>query len=187
MKPDVTVREMMDREYVGVSESDDLLETVELLLREDAEAAVVQRGSEHVGVLSERDILALLVDGPDPAEATVGDVMRDTIPTVSPDASLASAADRMSSHPTGRLLVTDGEEPVGMLTERDLLATRRHEHNEIGTGASEAEAVTAEMHGTNDVPAGGFEDQGICEACGALTNDLMSFNGQLLCGDCRDM
>jgi CBS domain-containing protein len=187
MKPDVTVREMMDREYVGVSESDDLLDTVELLLRENAEAAIVQRGSEQVGVLSQRDILSLLVDGPDPAAATVGDAMRDTIPTVSPEASLASAADRMSAHPTGRLLVTDGEQPVGILTERDLLATRRHEHNEIDTGASEAEAVTAEMHATDDVPEGGFEDQGICEACGALTHDLLSFNGQLLCGDCRDM
>ena len=191
MKPDVTVREMMDREYVGVSESDDLLDCVELLLREDVEAAVVQRGSEHVGVLSERDILALLVDGPDPDEATAGDAMQEEVTTVSPEASLSSATDRMSTRSTGRLLVTDGEEPIGMLTERDLLATRTYERNAIETGASEAETVTAGMHDSDDVTeelaGAGFDDQGICEVCGALTHDLTSFNGQLLCGDCRDM
>jgi len=187
MKPDVTVREMMDREYVGVSESDDLLDCVELLLREDAEAAVVHRGSEHVGVVSERDILALLVEGPDPEEATAGDAMQETVFTISPGASLESAADRMSTQSAGRLLVMDGDEPVGMLTERDLLATRRHDLNVIETGASEAEAVTAGMHEAENTREGGFEDQGICEVCGALTHDLRSFNGQMLCGDCRDM
>ena len=191
MKPDVTVREMMDREYVGVSESDDLLDCVELLLREDADAAVVQRGSEHVGVVSQRDILELLVDGPSPSEARAGDAMRETIPTIAPGASLASAADRMSTQSTGRLLVTDGEEPVGMLTERDLIATRRHELNTIETGASDAETVTAGLHDEDDVGEGmasaGFDDQGICEVCGTLTHDLSSFNGQLLCADCREI
>ena len=187
MKPDVTVREMMDREYVGVSESDDLLGCVELLLREDAEAAIVHHGSEHVGVVSERDILALLVEGPDLEEATAGDAMRESVTTISPDASLESAADTMSTRSAGRLLVTDGNEPLGMLTERDLIATRRHELNIIETGASEAEAVTAGMHESGQAPEGGFEEQGICEVCGALVHDLASFNGQLLCGDCRDM
>jgi CBS domain-containing protein len=191
MKPDVTVREMMDREYVGVSESDDLLDCVELLLHEDADAAVVQRGSEHVGVVSQHDILELLVHGPSPSEAQAGDAMRETIPTIAPDASLASAADRMSTQSTGRLLVTDGEEPVGMLTERDLIATRRHELNTIETGASDAESVTVGLHDEDDIgeemAGAGFDDQGICEVCGTLTHDLSSFNGQLLCADCREM
>ncbi|PSQ62782.1 MAG: inosine-5-monophosphate dehydrogenase [Halobacteriales archaeon SW_8_66_22] len=191
MKPDVTVREMMDREYVGVSESDDLLDCVELLLYEDADAAVVQRGSEHVGVVSQHDILELLVHGPSPSEAQAGDAMRETIPTIAPDASLASAADRMSTQSTGRLLVTDGEEPVGMLTERDLIATRRHELNTIETGASDAESVTVGLHDEDDIgeemAGAGFDDQGICEVCGTLTHDLSSFNGQLLCADCREI
>jgi CBS domain-containing protein len=191
MKPDVTVREMMDREYVGVSESDDLLDCVELLLHEDADAAVVQRGSEHVGVVSQHDILELLVHGPSLSEAQAGDAMRETIPTIAPDASLASAADRMSTQSTGRLLVTDGEEPVGMLTERDLIATRRHELNTIETGASDAESVTVGLHDEDDIgeemAGAGFDDQGICEVCGTLTHDLSSFNGQLLCADCREI
>lgn len=207
MNADVTVREMMDREYVGVSESDDLLETVELLLREDAETAVVQRGSEHVGVLTERDILAALVGEPDLEDATVGDVMTESVPTITPDETLDVVADKISTRESGRLVVTNGTEPLGVITERDLLATSTHEfetgpgtaegHGVHGTaedravrGTSESPAATAGASGTGDIveQAGEtYQEQSICEGCGKLANDLASFNGQLLCPDCRDI
>jgi CBS domain-containing protein len=189
MNAAVTVREMMDREYVGVSESDDLVDTVELLLREEAEAAVVQRGSEHVGMVTERDILALLVEGPSPEDATVGDAMTESVSTIEPEASLESAADMMSTRSTGRLLVSDGTEPLGFLTERDLLATRTHERKEIEPGGPDADTVSVTMHGTaaDSGPEDHFDDQGICEACGKLAQGLAGVNGQVLCSDCREM
>jgi CBS domain-containing protein len=188
MNTDVTVREVMDREYVGVSESDGLVDTVELLLREGAEAAVVLRGTEPVGVVSERDVLALVVEGPDPAEATVADAMTESLATIEPDASLEAAADRMSGWETRRLVVTNGAEPLGIITEHDLLTTRTHEpaqgmgETPVESGPGTARAFDAETEAEDT-----FEDQGICEVCGALTRDLAAFNGQLLCSDCRDM
>lgn len=191
MQSDVTVREMMDREYVGVSEGDDLTETVELLLEENAGEAVVQRGSQHVGVVTQRDVLALLVEGPDPEEATVGDAMSESITTIEPDASLESAADRMAAQSAGRLMVTSGTDPLGFVTERDLLATRTHEPGGggVSAGGPGTEAITAPAHDAETAVEvdGPFEEQGICEVCGTLTHDLSSFNGQLRCADCRDM
>jgi len=188
MNTDVTVREVMDREYLGVSESDGLVETVELLLRKGAETAVVLRGSEPVGVLTERDVLALVVEGPNPQEAAVADAMTESIPRIGPDASLDAAADRMSARESRRLVVTNGGEPLGVITEHDLLTTRTHEPAEgvndapVGTSAGTAMAMDAETE-IEDT----FEDQGICEVCGTFTRDLAAFNGQLLCSDCRDM
>lgn len=191
MNSDVTVREIMDREYLGVTESDSLVETVELLLAEDKEAAVVLHGSEHVGVVTERDVLELMVEGPDPAEATVGDAMRDHVPTVQPDETVSTAVDRLSTEPARRLVVSDGDEPIGIVTEEDLLAGQNYpsdqpqtpEESEVMTTAPEAGTTT----GTSPSETEGFEDQGICEVCGTLSRDLASFNGQLLCGECRDM
>jgi CBS domain-containing protein len=187
MNRDVTVQDVMDREYVGVSESDGLVETVELLLRNDVDTAVVQRGSEHVGVLTQEDVLALLVEGPDPEDATVGDAMTESVPTVSPDAALDGAADRMSARESGRLVVTNGSEPLGIVSERDLLATRSLEGPPQGP---EEEGLVAGMGGeteaeTTENGSSGFEDQSICEGCGTFASDLSSFNGQLLCSDCR--
>jgi CBS domain-containing protein len=191
MKTEVSVREVMDREYVGANESDNLVETVELLLREEAETAVVLRGSEPVGVLTERDVLALLVEGPDPQTATVGDAMTESVPTVSPDTSLDAAADQMSTRSARRLVVTTGGEPLGLITEHDLLTTRTHsptaEHEQGGTATVDAGAGTALAAEAETEAEDNFEDQGICEVCGTFTRDLSSFNGQLLCDDCRDM
>jgi CBS domain-containing protein len=188
MNAEVTVRDLMDREYVGVSESDALVETVELLLREDAETAVVVRGSDPVGVVTERDILASIVEGPDPSEATVADVMTESIPTVSPDATLEAAADRMSAKSARRLVVTNSGEPLGVITEHDLLATRTPDpaETERAAVATSASGTAMGAEAETDVEDS-FNDQGVCEACGSFAGDLASFNGQLLCSDCREM
>lgn len=191
MKTEVSVREVMDREYVGANESDDLVETVELLLREDAETAVVLRGSEPVGVLTERDVLALLVEGPDPESATVSDAMTESVPTVSPNTSLDAAADQMSTQSARRLVVTNGGEPLGLITEHDLLTTRTRtptaDHGQGETATVDAGAGTALATEAETEAEDNFEDQGICEVCGTFTRNLSPFNGQLLCDDCRDM
>lgn len=191
MNTDVSVREVMDREYVGVSESDDLVDTVELLLRQQVETAVVQRGSEHVGVLTQEDVLATLVEGPDPQEATVGDVMSESVPTVSPDARLDAAADMMSTQESSRLVVTNGSEPMGVITERDLLSTRSH-GLELSSEQHEGEALLAGTGNRSEPREASqepevYSDQSICEGCGKFVSDLSVFNGQLLCADCRAM
>lgn len=186
MNADATVREIMDREFLGVSESDDLVDTVELLLEEDKETAVVVRGSEHVGVVTERDVLGLLVEGPDPREATVADAMTADVPTVEPAETISAATDELSTRSDRRLVVTNGTEPLGVVTEQDVLAGQSYpaEPQEVAAGPTETGGAAVR---TTKAESTGFDDQGICEACGTLTRELTSFNGQLLCAECRDM
>lgn len=195
MDPDVSVREVMDREYVGVSESDDLLETVELLLREGADTAVVQRGSEPVGVVTCRDVLALLVDDRSPRQATVADAMTREFRTVSPGASLPAVVDELAARGPRRLVVTaeDGE-PVGILTDHDVVATRVYDVDVEATPSVGQAPTTAETDITTALgddegteAEAGYEDRSICEVCGTFSEDIAAFNGQLVCGDCRDM
>jgi CBS domain-containing protein len=201
MNAELSVREIMDREYVGVSESDGLVETVELLLEEQKETAVVLHGSEHVGVLTERDVLSLLVGDSDPEEATVADAMTEHVPTVSPEETVESAADRLSTESARRLVVANGAEPLGVVTEEDLLAGRRYPTERSEGPGEGATAVTGEAAATEagtealeqrsaetiEQADDGFENQGICEVCGSLSRDLSPFNGQLLCPECRDV
>jgi len=195
MNENVTVREVMEREFVGVSESDDVLETTELLLREDADLAVVLRGAEPVGVVTDRDVLAHLVSGRDPASATVEDVMTESVPTVSADQTLPEARDRMASWSTSWLVVSDGSEPDGIVTQHDILATSTLGSEATATeGRERQQGMQQQMAATTNAAANSqsatddaFDEQGICEMCGALTRDLSSFNGQLLCVDCRDI
>jgi CBS domain-containing protein len=194
MNENVTVREVMEREFVGVSESDGVLETAELLLHEEADLAVVLHGSEPVGVVTDRDVLAHLVDGGDPAAATVEDVMTTSVPTVSAEESLPEARDRMSSWSTSWLVVSEGGEPDGVVTEHDILATSALGTEATATNPPTDEAMAGQIAATSATGTesqrtteDSFDEQGICEKCGSLARDLAAFNGQLLCADCRDI
>ena len=191
MNGDVTVREVMRREYVGASEGDTLIDTAALMLEEDVEAVVVLRGAEPVGILTQRDLLQAAVDHGDLESLQVKHAMKEDPPTVSPSAALATATDMMSGTSTRRLLVTEGGEPIGVISEHDVVtaSTLNPRVNGEPGQETEAEAVGATTATTGDGTASDeeYSNQGICEVCGSLTRDLSSFNGQLVCSDCKDV
>jgi len=191
MNGDVTVRDVMRREYVGASEADTLVDTAALMLEEDVEAVVVLRGSQPVGILTERDLLQAAVDQGDLDWLEVAHAMQEDPPTVTPEESLAVATDLMSGTEVRRLLVHDGDEPIGVVSEHDVVTASTLDPRVDGTeieAASDAvgtEAVAATTAGTSADEE--FSNQGICEVCGALTRNLSTFNGQLVCTDCKDL
>lgn len=186
MRSDATVRDVMHREFVGVSESDTLADAAELLLRENADCLIVVRGGEPVGVLSPRDALRAILDDSDPSETAVGDVMAPPAPTVPVDARLVAAEERLIAEGASRLIATVNGEAAGLLTEHDIVAATRSrddEENRSIPGAGEAEAGTSP-----DNPGTPTEvTQSICEVCGSLSSDLSRDNGQLVCPDCQEM
>jgi len=189
MNDPVSVREVMNREYVGASASDDLIETTELLVREGEPTALVLEGNDPVGVVTQEDILGYIVSEGSPKNATVGDAMTESFPSIGPDARLPEARDRMAAYSTEWVLVVEGGEPIGTLTGHDILSTVRLE-SEITDAVDDEARVTTPGQATAEGPTAtedSFEEQGICSACGTLTRSLASLNGQLLCADCRDV
>jgi CBS domain-containing protein len=183
MRNGITVRDVMNREFVGVSESDRLDEAAELMTTEPAEAVVVLRGSEPIGSVSTATALAAMLEG-DPREQSVGEVMEPPVPTVGPDTALSDAAQHLIGRGTAHLLVVDDEEVVGVLTEHDVLAaTETVEASVVATSATAGE--TGEPTETMESETAEQSVQGICEGCGSLTPELSTVNGQLVCPACR--
>jgi CBS domain-containing protein len=197
MNGEVTVREAMTPEFVGVSEGDDIVDAAELLLAEDVPGAVVLRGNEPVGMLTGRDVLQWLVDSDDGAEATVREGMRDGVPSISANRSVDDAAAEMFARSTSQLLVVDEEGDLqGVLTKGDIVAATTLGPTEqapaVDSVQHEAERTTVvhenlEATAAGSAGDGGFSEQGICERCGALAAELTTTNGELLCSDCRDV
>lgn len=177
----VTVRDVMTREYIGVSESDTVSDAVDLLLREDASSIVVIRGTTPVGVVSERDLLSFTVSGKEPETTNVAAVMNAAETKIAPDQGIAEAAGMLSTNDVEPVLVMEGSELVGLLTERDVLSA-------VSTLLSEEEVAPPNRSTrvvSEDVDE--FSTQSVCEICGSLTPDLQNFNGQMVCSDCRSM
>ena len=176
----ITVRDVMNREFVGVSESDTLAEAAELMAAEAAAAVVVLRGSEPIGTLSPAGAMAAMLDG-DPESATVGEVMAPPVPTADPSMSLSVAAQQLVSQDAGHLLVVQEGAAMGLVTDREVLAATG---TTPGGEATAAETASTPEPG-EDVEAATESVQSICEVCGSLTPELTTVNGQAVCPDCR--
>lgn len=185
MEERVTVRDVMNRSYVGVSEADSVAGAAQLMREEAVHSAVVLRGSEPVGVLDEDRLLDLVADCRDPTETTAGEVMRPAV-AVDPDQRIEHAVGAMTTDGIRHLLVEEGDEIVGSVSEHDILTA--HSVLETRSVAPEARAAPptggagggAGVHVDRDV----YSTQGVCESCGSLTRELTSHNGQLVCPDC---
>lgn len=189
METDVTIREVMTREYVGVTEGDDVLGAVQLMRDEQAACVLVLRGATPVGIVTEWDVLGLVADELDPAETPVSDVMSSPLVSVEPDRGLADATSVMAREGIRHLLVSEDGETLGVLTERDVIAAVGA--RPVATNGGE-ETVGAETAARDDweradaeAELGGFDQQGICEVCGSLAETLWERNGQLVCADCQ--
>ena len=185
MDEPVTVRDVMNRSYVGVSEGDSVAGAAELMRDEGVLSAVVLRGSEPVGVLDEGRLLDLLAEGRDPNDTTAGELMRPAV-AVEAGQPIERAAGAMATDGLRSLLVEEDGELVATVSDHDLMTA----YSVRGTPAEPVEAPAA----APGVGAGGgleadldrevYSTQGVCESCGALTRELSSHNGQLVCADC---
>ncbi|EMA64628.1 CBS domain-containing protein [Halorubrum lipolyticum] len=214
MRTDTTVRDVMHREFLGVSESDPLRDAAALLVDEGTNCLVVLRGGEPVGRLGCRDALGALLDagvgaGDGPTAdgesgLTVGSVMGPPLPTVAPDDALAAVEERLVSEGVDRVVAVENGEAVGVVTAGDALAAgaprtgngaREPLPDEEATGEPRrGDAATLGSDGGVDpaveassTDASGSPTQGVCESCGALVPDLVTANGQAVCPECREV
>jgi len=75
-----------------------------------------------VGIVTERDLVAALAEGADPATTIVAEYMTDRPVTVAPGDDVTVAARRMAELGVRHLPVVDGHQLVGMLSMRDVMA-----------------------------------------------------------------
>jgi CBS domain-containing protein len=205
MRTDTTVRDVMHREFLGVSESDSLADAADLLVDEGAGSLVVVRGGEPVGRLDCQRALGALLDADDWALGdegpTVGSVMGRPLPTVSPEDSLAAVEERLVSEGVDIVVAVEAGEAVGVVTAGDALAAGAprtgdgpHEpldgetlggarRNDQGLVDSDGGVDPASETATADAATA----QGVCESCGALVPDLVNANGQAVCPECREV
>ena len=205
MESELSVRDVLTNDYVGVSESDTVRGAVELMREERSSCVLVVRGSEPVGIMTEWDVLGVVSDDRDPAETTVGDVMTSPVITFGPDRSLTDAADAMARENIRNVVVEDDDGVVGLVTQRDVIAaagsfqaTMTPSRTTDTTGGlegtqpsdeptSQSTSTSREGLDSRAMANGGDEytTQGVCEACGSLADALWDANGQLVCADCR--
>jgi CBS domain-containing protein len=118
--------DVMSSPVVSVPPDAPLKEVAATLVEHGINAVpVVGAGDRLIGIVSEADLLPLetgLGRGPDPAgPRTAGQVMRQSVYTLTGDTDATAAARLMLRHRLKSVPVVAGERVVGMLARRDLL------------------------------------------------------------------
>ena len=116
-----TVRDLATRKLVSVDENDAVYDAVVLMTTEDIGAIIVTSVRKPVGILTERDLMKkVLLEGLDPKNTKVGEVMSAPLITIRSNASLGEATQLMQLRKIRRLLVEEKGRIVGIITQRDL-------------------------------------------------------------------
>ncbi|ERH08000.1 MAG: putative signal-transduction protein containing cAMP-binding and CBS domain protein [Halonotius sp. J07HN4] len=91
---------------------------------------IVGKGCQPAGIFTSTDALEVLADSESPGEVTVKQYMTAPVETISPEMTLAAAADRMQQY--SHLPVTDSDgDAIGILTKTDLAAAVANEEPEL--------------------------------------------------------
>lgn len=197
MTEGLTARDVMSRDFIGVTEGDPIEDVIGVMVDEHAEGAIVVRGDEPVGYVTEHALLSFVLEEHSFEGVQIEDVMRPPPEPLDPTASLSAVLSRLSSHDGTQLPVVNGDRQlVGLVSESDVLAASASlltsaggDPVEMTTPPGDVTVQTDSQAGLSDRPEATqeeqFSSQGVCESCGSLTHDLVNANGQLLCPDCR--
>lgn len=94
-------------------------DAAQLMQARHASALVVVDDGRLVGILTERDLLAVIVDGDDPAAIPVSQRMSVDVVTAGPDTDTMAARELMGRHNIRHIPVVDGGQVVGMIEQTE--------------------------------------------------------------------
>jgi len=115
------IRDLVVRDLVTVGPAHTLAQAAKLMSAKRVGSAIVLT-EEAPGILSERDVLRAVADGADPTVATVGDYMTWNAIVATSEWDTMEAARTMLEKGFRHLLVIDGDQQIGILSIRDLMA-----------------------------------------------------------------
>ena len=118
--PASQVRSVMVWPVATVDGGATLSEVAEALAADEIGALCVIGDGNLAGIVSERDVVAHVATGADPAHLSAADVMSNDLVTVAPDDSVLVAARRMVDAQVRHLPVLDDGLIAGIVSMRDL-------------------------------------------------------------------
>ena len=118
-----TVRDWMSQAPVSVSPDVSVAQVAGLMRNQDIRHVLVMESQQLVGIVSDRDVRGLQVEGAPTLSPSspVSTVMSEPPISVDPETPLTEAVRTMLEHKIGALPVLDGARPVGILTRADAL------------------------------------------------------------------
>ena len=118
------LRDLMSTQVALTSPDTSVADAAASMVKANVGSAIVMQGRFLAGILTERDVMRSAASGEDLRAARVADWMTPDPQSASPDTPVEEAADIMLKHGFRHLPVVDGRTVCGVVSLRDLFATR---------------------------------------------------------------
>jgi CBS domain-containing protein len=115
------LRDVAVRHLVTVEPGNTLHRAAHSMTDRGVGAAVVIEREQVIGIITERDVLRAVAAGKDVEATTVEDVMTRGVVSGAPGWDIIQAVNTMSERGFRHLLVMEMDEPVGIVSLRDLM------------------------------------------------------------------
>jgi len=117
------VRDVMNEDVTKVSMNSSVLDAAKKMIEKGVKCAiVVDDDGEAVGVVTEGSITRkVLAERKDPEKISVREIMSSPIKTISADATLREASEKLLAEDVKQLYVEDDGKIVGLITEHRIL------------------------------------------------------------------
>jgi len=116
---DAPVKDFMRRTLYFLDPDDTCDKAARVMKDPDIGSVFVTENGTPVGIVTERDLVGkLLGEGRDPSKVKLKEIMSSPVVTVGPEAKVREALEVMAHNGFRRLLVMDGDRPVGIIAQR---------------------------------------------------------------------
>ncbi len=121
MTSDVTVRQLM-RTIISVDSKAKAKDAARLMIEKRIGSLIANRDGLPFGIITERDLVEkIAAAGNDPSKVSVGDIMTVPLATIDASASIVDAARKMVEKQVKRLVVTEHDKIIGIVSQTDLV------------------------------------------------------------------
>ncbi len=115
------VSEIMSSEVLAVHQDESIITASKMMAEKAVSSIIVSDGESAVGLITERVVLnSIFIENKDPT-SRCSDIMISPVVTIAPEATIIEASALMKEKGIGRLLVADGGNVKGIVTDTDIL------------------------------------------------------------------
>ncbi|MFH0831447.1 MAG: CBS domain-containing protein [archaeon] len=182
----IKVGDIMTRNFVSVKSDIAVSDCAREMVRKHVGSLVVQDGQILRGIITERDIVWVVVKKQDLGKIKAKDIMTRRVVSISPAKDISEAMDRITKTKFRVLPVTIKNRVIGVITLKDILriqpslAESLRESIEIKEETEKRKRSEAALTGETWVK------EGECAECGAY-GLLYNLDNKLLCESCRNL
>ena len=170
----VPIGEVMKRNPTMIGIEATVAKAAKAMCQEGVGSVIILENNKPIGIVTEEDINCKVVAKDlKPSEVHVNEIMSTPLITVSVDKTSGDAAHMMVEYKVRRLPVVDNcNEVIGIVTVRDLL-TVSTELNDL-------------LEDLMEINREELIEQGVCDRCSQMSDDLKRVDEAMLCLSCRD-